>query len=706
MLRKLTTKNFRKLTDNVFEFGAGLQVVRGANEAGKSTLLEAIGYALFGIKACRESLAQVVTWGKPERNLSVELIFALDGVEYIVQRSKAGAEINYDGGRVVGQTEVSAFVERLLGTETAVVSKLMLAPQGAIRGALSQGPKATMELIEDLADFGIIDRVVDLIQTNLLTGPTGMAEERIAHAAAVFAAAQVAEPTDLAAVVADIIRHGEDIRTKQSQIDTLWKPRHTQAQTAVQAAEIAKRHREGLKGQLERAQTAQKVHEQQRQDAVKAARLAPTPTTIATARRQLEIAENSARELLIFAQFGALGYPEVYWEGTRKDFDSELEAQQRRGGESARRNQTAAADIRVLEAQRINGTACGYCAKDLSEVPEVVAKNASIDARIAALRLEMGASAAENTAAGEEYAALQAVQKEAAAIESFLARYPDKVVPNMGFVPPKLGWSGSAVVGGVSVGDAKTMLNELEGQKAKADLALARCEALSAALNEDEAAVTRLGAEIAACNGADTLPALRAELEKVAAQYNQLSGDVAELKQAKALAEAELKVRQAAIETAKQALAAAEADVKKAETELAQLNFNNVLLKRVRAARPLIADRLWSIVLSAVSSYFSAMRGDKSVVTREGNAFKVDSVPIEGLSGSTLDILGLAIRLALTRTFLPMSPFLILDEPSAACDEARTTAMLGFLVAAGFPQTLLVTHEATSESVANDLIMI
>jgi ABC-type taurine transport system ATPase subunit len=126
----------------------------------------------------------------------------------------------------------------------------------------------------------------------------------------------------------------------------------------------------------------------------------------------------------------------------------------------------------------------------------------------------------------------------------------------------------------------------------------------------------------------------------------------------------------------------------------------------VRQCRPLIADQLWNLVLNAVSTYFSDMRGVPSKVRKTTDAFTVDGHPVTGetISGSTLDILGLAIRVALVRTFMPMSPFLILDEPAAACDDGRTNNMLGFLATAGFKQVLLVTHEDISQAVADNMI--
>jgi len=140
--------------------------------------------------------------------------------------------------------------------------------------------------------------------------------------------------------------------------------------------------------------------------------------------------------------------------------------------------------------------------------------------------------------------------------------------------------------------------------------------------------------------------------------------------------------------------------------QLERMNFNNALLAKVRQAKPQISDRLWEIVLASVSSYFSQIRGTQSVVSRADNGFKVDGKSIGGLSGSTLDALGLAIRIALTRTFLPGAPFLMLDEAAAACDDERETNMLGLLATADFEQVLLVTHSTLADAFASQVVQL
>jgi hypothetical protein len=219
MLLQLKLKNFRQHEDKTFDFTEGLNVIRGMNEAGKTTVLEAIGYGLFGADACRDPLDQVVTWGKAQKELAVEQRWVLNGITYYLKRSKSGAEVTYDAGaplddvRVVGQSNVTEFMETLLGCDAKVAGKLMLASQGAIRGALAEGPTKTAELIETLADFNQIDRIVEALQANYVTGPVTLAEERLAKAEADLAIAKAAVvPVDVSLLEARVAALGQDIR--------------------------------------------------------------------------------------------------------------------------------------------------------------------------------------------------------------------------------------------------------------------------------------------------------------------------------------------------------------------------------------------------------------------------------------------------------------------------------------------------------------
>ena len=148
------------------------------------------------------------------------------------------------------------------------------------------------------------------------------------------------------------------------------------------------------------------------------------------------------------------------------------------------------------------------------------------------------------------------------------------------------------------------------------------------------------------------------------------------------------------------------AEVSRYTEELNAARQANALLKALRTVKPQLANQVWQTVCSTVSHYFSLMRNQPSVVSKEAAGFAVDGHDTESLSGSTLAILGLAIRIALTKTFMPTCRFLLLDEPFAALDAERTAQALGFISSVGFDQVVIITHEDATEAVADNLITI
>ena len=140
------------------------------------------------------------------------------------------------------------------------------------------------------------------------------------------------------------------------------------------------------------------------------------------------------------------------------------------------------------------------------------------------------------------------------------------------------------------------------------------------------------------------------------------------------------------------------------KNEIINTQINNALLKALREIKPILANTIWQQVCNTISQYFSTMRDTPSMVTKASTGFEVDGHNTKALSGSTLDVLGIAIRVALTKTFLPTSSFMLLDEPFAACDVERQMRALGFITSTGFDQIIIVTHEDTTESVADNLI--
>lgn len=705
MLKSLKTKNFRKLEDNHFTFEDGMVVIRGSNEAGKSTLTEAIAYAMFGVKSCRGSLADVVTWGKPESSLSVEMVMSSEGVDYTITRSKAGAEINYEGGKVTGQVECSNFVETLFGVNNGNVGKLVSSSQGQIRGALEQGPKATMELIENLANFDLLDQIVETVQANLITGPTASAE-------AVVAAAELRHDLVVAGLIepetdeweeqavkseAAATKHAEDIEalkpTREAALEKFKKADEeaTQRMVLLNANSL---YEESIKAREESIE-ANKLVECPDEDSVRSAEVA------------LESAINSSALLSEYVGMTKMMelYPEDFWEGSEESLDEEIDKTDALIKEHAKTIQECESEIRVLNAKKVTGSVCGFCNQDVSKFPEVLANNKAIDGKIAAEKLSI-------EILGKDLVDAKGTLDILKDIKICQKVYKGKGTKNVEEitlqVPYTLSWIGEVPkpVDANYIQSKRDILKKLIDDTAK----------FTAAQNKivnDKEMIHEFNGKLAINNDKLSTLHLAEQRDALRGKFNTLEDELQGLitKEREARFEAQ-SIRASIVreldlyEKAKQDVVDAAKDVEIAKATVADLTFNNALVKRLRAARPIIADKLWNVVLSAVSSYFSTMRGVKSAVTKGPGGFYVDNQSVEGLSGSTLDILGLAIRLALTRTFLPTAPFLILDEATAAMDERRSAETMAFLLAFGFKQTICVTHKDIEEGAANQLIQL
>lgn len=699
MFQQLDLVCFRQHEALTINFQPGVVALRGANEAGKSTILQAIAYALFGARALNEALDDVVTWGRKVSELKVKLDFQLSGVDYRIRRGKSGAEIrNADRILATGQDEVSGYVENLLGASRDVTTKLMLANQEDIKGALSK-PGAAVELIEALSNLGVIDTIISLVQEQLPSGRTQTLESRIATLEGQLAVPLVDDTPPLiqahgAAVEAESQATGR-MREAKARYDAL-QPAAVAAQKTVDDLAKAGAEETRLKADHERAKVT-----------LQALKVPPLPTNIPELRKRVEDAGFMQRAIAAATAMGSVPEtPARVWEG---DMDSLL-AEITKTRTSARAHQEAAANYRTsiarLEAQKITQTACGLCGKDLRKVPEVVTKNAELDAQIE----ELEAKRQDALSHGEsDTTILNAYEAIRAAHTEFMRTYQraaEFVTLDDSQVPPKWEWSGPEELAEADT-DAAAALRAAEAAEREHHAAMGRQQQLQAEVERLDHA--RQAAE-----------AVTAHLRELQPQAQQVLGEAADALTALSGAQEELRMATEATRSAAQALELAvavlragqasqrrlEADLKAVRDEMAETSDNNALIAFLREARVSVTDQLWSVVMSTVSSYFSDIRGTPSLVSRADNGFKVDGRNVAGLSGSTKDALGLAIRKAMVKHFLPNCPFMMLDEPAAACDDERETNMLGLIASGGFDQVILITHSDLADSFANQVVQL
>ena len=704
MIKSIELTNFGKHRHLATTFGPGMTALRGANEAGKSTLLRGIAYAMFGTEALPQSLEDTVTWDEEVNTLKVVLKIEVDGVDYTIKRGKSGAELRYEGGSVTGQRDVTRFLCEKMRTDPKVAHYLVLSNQNQIRGALEEGSAKTSQLIEQLARMEELDNIIDMIQSDLPTGNTRAIESVIESAEQALADAKARSLPDVVALQAHV-ESAEQV-----------------AEAAKQANESAERDAADKK---ERASTL-KNQFQRRLDVVSelsAARLkvsrleqeeagileSPTRSEseiIAEVERTQEQKANvdavlrrrSAYEK--FKELPSMDYdtmPMEQFEAERNDATDRL-------AKLSQHIPARRARVSILESNRQHGS-CSFCGQDFSDVPEVAKRNQDIDRELDALAKELDGLVKQLAETRDEADLYSVAADETAALLLAAGRIDEYVSVDRGVFPPTVTWNGDVPDFG-DLPEYDTLLKELRDE-----LKVARQRERD--LMEVRAKVRAASEEVSLCTSRleQTIEVLvqdveEAEREAAQATEHQKSTSWAynAALQGLSLARSNLQVAKREVEMHEQAVTQAEDALETQRKVLKDMQFNNQLLKDVRAARPKVADALWNLVLTTVSAYFSEMRGEESVVTKDKGGFKVNGREVPALSGSTLDILGLAVRVALTRTFLPTAPFIVLDEPAAACDEQRTHKMLAFIAGAGVEQVILCSHDGSSVAVSDAVL--
>lgn len=681
MITDVELINFKQHQHLRVALNEGLIGLKGANEAGKSSLLHAINYAFFGAKALPLSLAETVTWGQPENSLKVRQSFLVDGVKYQITRGKSGAELVAPGLLVTGQSEVTKYVEGLFKVNADSASKLMIASQGKLRGALES--REAVPLIEKLASIDLIENLITKMQAQLPCGPTKQLTENLEGLL------QETKPTaDFGSKLAEIelltLEHTNAVETIE-----FWQqkiaPLDVKASLATveeakrQASDIANYH-EAIKGYTQRLEKAEVVFVDNLQELYEKA----------------EKQKQEDADLAAFQEFSKFVPPvEEMPEGTETtlawldDALTHLKA----------KKVSLDREILVAELGRINEKSCALCGKMLQDVPEVVAKNFSCDTQ-ASVAKETLAKVQEAIRLNEQETALrlrlEKINRQTCLLQARISKWTElREVKGMS----QIVWAAP-----VPVKDPTDYVQQLEEARVKQAAQARDAAQRQLAFNNRANDLAWIAGQLVIDKG----PA-----EQVLEEYGLLTQRLAEAEARKTRADSSLTTAKhslallkAELEGSLRVYEANQAFAAKLKQDIAVYDTNNALIKRLREARPIVASRLWATVLQAISYYFSSIRGTPTVITMSDGSFRADGRPVEGLSGSTLDSLGLAIRIALSKTFLPSLDFLLLDEPAQGMDDERESAMLGVLASAEYKQVVVVTHSSLADAFASDIIQL
>ena len=677
MFKSIRLVNFRKHDDRYIVFTAGTNVIRGVNEQGKSSIFEAMLYAMFGSSALKETIADVVTYGLKESQLKVILVLEISGVEYTITRGTSGAEIVYADQTVTGQSATKVFMENLLGSAMQVSQQLMFAKQSAIKGVLTENGAAN-GLVEKLANLGKIEELVDTIQNRLPNGNLNAIDQQVVTLQSMqLETPEKPSESETAALESEILQLQEKIDL--SKASALDEREVSKALARVEAARSAKAVLVAFNQQ--KADLTAKVE-------IKLPELLCTPSDLETLRAE---SANESLEKARLASYNKV-FPKAE-ETVAKTYDQLLldieESSVQLASEVDALNK--AEQVRALKlVKRINEKACAFCKKDLSDVPEVASINASIDSEVIEQDMLIETSKAKIIVKKATLAELKTLKTLS---DSIFKLMDDNWGYDDATLPPKPVWLGPVP----KVGDSSARLKEMEASLTKYQKALAVKEAAQEALASLKEPV------VEDVSDAIELLSKHEDEQKVASSmFSELQVLSHQLNSAKKSFAHNMKQYEMALENKEKTAKALEETIATRKVMVE----NNELIKKLRSIRPKIAAKMWGTVQGAISHYFSAIRQTDSVVERTDTGFTVNGRSIKGLSGSTEDALGLAIRMALSKLFIPWVSVLLLDESFSACDENRELAGISTLVGAGFEQIILVTHSDAPESMADNLIVL
>lgn len=93
-INRIHLENYRIHDKLDVEFDSGINLLLGENGKGKSSILEAIGYALFDSELRGGNQREAIKYGKKSAKIEIEFT-GIDGEDYIVTRKVPGSTSIY-----------------------------------------------------------------------------------------------------------------------------------------------------------------------------------------------------------------------------------------------------------------------------------------------------------------------------------------------------------------------------------------------------------------------------------------------------------------------------------------------------------------------------------------------------------------------------------------------------------------------------------
>lgn len=226
IISKIRLENFKKYRSFEIEFSEGLIGIIGKNGSGKSTIFEAIFFALYG-ELKHKGYKEIVknSNADPKDTLAVELEFEFDAVSYKIVREFRGKKLNanaklYKNGTLVssGSKEVSAFVEELTKMSKEAFIHTIFASQKELSNLSALKNEDRKKMIRRLLGL----EKIDFIENSLVEKSRELKREIFAFSEVLLGESEVKLKQDLLRDNAESKEAMQkDLKSKSKDIDDL-----------------------------------------------------------------------------------------------------------------------------------------------------------------------------------------------------------------------------------------------------------------------------------------------------------------------------------------------------------------------------------------------------------------------------------------------------------------------------------------------------
>ena len=174
ILKSLTLKNYRKFKDVTVEFPDGVTGVVGLNGVGKSTIFEAIAFAIYGPVAARTSADQIKREGAASTDVCrVDLEFVFEGDNYRIVRQMSGKNLIASAtatmnNKIVasGAEIVSTYFQNKLGMDFKSFFTSIFAKQKELNALSSMVASERRPLILKMLGIDSLDDIIKEIKSD------------------------------------------------------------------------------------------------------------------------------------------------------------------------------------------------------------------------------------------------------------------------------------------------------------------------------------------------------------------------------------------------------------------------------------------------------------------------------------------------------------------------------------------------------------